>query len=222
MNRLWEGDILFGNPDNLYAKSLETVNSLDQRGEFDDERNSYKARGALALQLRHDIRMPIICQQWFESPVAMLNPLHRDFVDRLLPGPSDPDALANLSDLESNNIVDFGELDWKQVLELRRSRFWRNFKDQMNAIGSNCNYSSSSVLWDELWRYTEETFPRLGRASILGVLGSLPFPGSAIIGLTSSAFDIADAMKAKDDFGWLYFLIEARKKAEKLPQQQKS
>jgi hypothetical protein len=210
MAALWNMEQSYGpNPDNIHPKALETVESLDhnQRAILGDD---YKRKGELALMLTHDIRLPIICQQWFDTSVAILNPLHRQLVSRLLPLSSETDTQTIMRELEAASIADFGQLSWAQILHLRRSRFWHDFRVQLEVIGRQGD-SLPTAIWDELWRYTGETFPKLGKAGILGIIGSLPFPGSPIIGLASSAADLAHAMKAREEFGWLYFLFEAKK-----------
>jgi hypothetical protein len=116
-----------------------------------------------------------------------------------------------MCELEATEIADFGQMSWAQILHLRRSRFWHDFRAHLETIGRQGD-SLPTAIWDELWRYTGETFPSLGRASILGIIGSLPFPGSPIIGFVSSTADLAHAMKTREEFGWLYFLLEANKK----------
>ena len=199
------------NPDNIHPKAIETVENLeqDQKGRLGDD---YKVKGNLALYLAHDMRMPVVCQQWFDAPVAMLNPLHRQLVSRLLPAVNEPDNQTIMCELEADSIVDFGELDWVQIMRLRRSRFLYDFRAHLDAIGRQ-GESLPSAIWDELWRYTGETFPKLGRGAILGIIGSLPFLGSPVIGFASSVADLAHAMRTRDEFGWLYFLLEARQSA---------
>lgn len=210
MAALW-GNSFGENGDNLFPKALEVADRIAETGAFKGQRNPYKARGSLALELSHDMRMPVICQQWFESPVALLNPIHRQFLSLLRPISGDPDYLTSISELEAIGVVDFGQLSWERLIALRHSQFWRSFRMEIEKIGRGGD-NLPAALWDELWRYAEETFPKLGKASVLGIIGSLPFPGSSIVGLTSSAIDAADAMRTRQDFGWLYFLLEAKRK----------
>jgi hypothetical protein len=204
------------NPDNLSTNAYEVARIMGEEGAFERAYKPYKAQGSLAMQLAHDLRMPIKCQQWFDSPVAILNPLHRALVGRLLSPSLTPDPLSGIAQLEYSGMADFAELSWEDVFELRKSRFWRNFRSRMDNIGSNEDYLSTAM-WVDLWRYVGETFPKLGKASILGIVASLPFPGASIAGFASSAFDIADAMKTREEFGWLYFLFDVRRKLHHPP-----
>lgn len=203
----WNDD----NPDNIWANAYEVANIFDEHGLFARDWHPYKARGALAMQLSHDLRLPIRCQRWFDSPVAILNPLHRSLVARLTSPSSTPDPLSGIGQLEHCGVVDFGDLSWEDVFALRKSRFWRNFRARMEDIAAS-EVDPSAGTWSDLWRYVGETFPKLGKASIVAMVTCLPFPGAPIAGFAASARDVADAMRTRDDFGWLYFLFEARRK----------
>jgi hypothetical protein len=210
MTALWDMEPSYGpNPDNIHPKAIDAVEYL-YRGRETRRKEHYKAKGNLALYLTHDMRMPIVCQQWFDAPVAMLNPLHRQLISRLLPAMDDADNQTIMRELEASDVVDFGQLDWVDIMRLRRSRFWSDFRVHLDAIGRQ-DKSLPTAIWEELWRYTGETFPKLGRSAILGIIGSLPFEGSSVIGFASAAFDLAHAMKTREEFGWLYFLLEAKR-----------
>jgi hypothetical protein len=196
----------YTNEDNITDKAYEVVTEL--AATYPPLQDDYKWCGELAGILIHDMRMPLVCQQWFPNAAAILNPLHRQLLAELVPKAGDHDSQTALSQLEASNIVDFASLTWQQVLKLRRSSFWHDFRARLDSICLN-DTNAAVHAWNDLWLFVDENTPHLGRASILGLANSFPLPGAALLGLAGSASDLAHTLRVRERFGWLYFLMQA-------------
>lgn len=194
------------NEDNISDKAYQVVAKLTTT--YPKLRDDYKRRGELAGLLIHDMRMPLICQQWFPSAAAILSPLHRQLLAELIPPTEEHDPQTALSQLEACSIIDFGTLTWQQVLNLRQSSFWRDFRAQLDSISSD-RIDASQCVWRDLWLFVEENMPRVGRASILALASSFPLPGASLLGLVGSVSDLGHTLNVRERFGWLYFLMQA-------------
>ena len=124
-------------------------------------------------------------------------------------------------EIVTTSMPDFTILTWQRVLELRRHPFLQSFRRKISELGSsvrNNNEGTIKKTIGELELHDLRELARLvepsPRTTILKSIGSnipLPIPVNPVsIGIGIQ--EIKDTYERRQRFGWLYFLMELRKR----------
>ena len=168
----------------------------------------YKVRGAVAIELAEDLARPDALRPWLRNTVGIITPLHSAvFMKTMSAAPNDP--FGRLVELAEEDVVDFGSLPWKRILELRRSSFLRDFRDRLRAIPSHGDRSVIEDLWRDLWAFARSNQPSPRKAVVGAILGNLPLNPLNPISVLQGATSVHKAQLERTRCGWLYFLLEA-------------
>lgn len=158
---------------------------------------------------------------------ALFTELHRDAC--IATFDKDTNMLErSLNKVCSLNYFDFGKLSWRQLLELKRSDFLKDFrikffewiaefetKGDLNNFENNIN----RYLRDSNFEFLNANKPKLAKNMALGILGNVPLPIPINpISIYSSIMTIREDILKRKQFGWLFFIQEAYKKYQQISQ----
>jgi len=103
----------------------------------------------------------------------------------------------------------FFDLPWNDIVSLRKSPYLKAFRAKYVEL---CNAGSVQELFDSyqnaLERLADEVRPSIHETVAMGVLSNLPVP---FIGIPATIGAITTEMRLQKNFGWAFFLREARK-----------
>lgn len=163
--------------------------------------------------LSTDLNRPLALHGWFDEPVGLLAPAHREVLRRAIA--QERTATDVLQELSIQTMFDFGALNWFDILKLRRSNHIGDFRLALKRMES---LPAGSV--QEAWRSEVEKLAESGRRSpaqalLGGFLGNLPLGDLSPIGVAHSVSDFFREDERSRRFGWLYFVMDARSKLGK-------
>ncbi len=126
-----------------------------------------------------------------------------------------------INELEQINHFDFGTLSWNEIIELRKSGFINDFRENLftwiNEYKSTNDSNSfqkklNRFIDDAKFDFIEKKKPNIIKTSLLGFIGNLPaiIPVNPV-GIINSINDVRDDIKMKEEYGWLFFIQKAYK-----------
>jgi hypothetical protein len=198
----------------LYKAAHDVINDLtdEQLEAIGIQRsNDYKEQGTLILELVTDLQRANRLRRWLDEPVGLLTPLHQRVLGTQVNGTTRPPTSPFLvsAELEQSGVIDFAALSWSEILRLRRSSFLDDFRDQLEAVSRTDDISISQALWRDLWRFARDAQPSVMRTTVGGILGAIPLPLTAPLGIVASVAETQRAHEQAHEFGWLFFILEA-------------
>lgn len=130
-----------------------------------------------------------------------------------------------INELEQINHFDFGTLTWDEIIELRKSGFIKDFRENLFTWIQEYQTTSDSAIFqknlnrfidDAKFDFIEKKKPNITKTSLLGFIGNLPaiIPVNPI-GIANSINDIRNEIKTKKEYGWLFFIQKAYKMSKK-------
>ncbi|UXP31469.1 hypothetical protein N6H18_14040 [Reichenbachiella agarivorans] len=128
-----------------------------------------------------------------------------------------------ISSIQSLNHFDFGTLSWDEIITLRKSEFLKDFRSKVFEWTQEFYQSQNTdefqvkidkYIDDAKFDFIEKRKPNMVKSILTGIAGNFPLPIPVNpVGLISSINQIKEDKKAAKDFGWLFFIQKARKKA---------
>ena len=195
----------------IYSQALEFVRGLEDdffqpiarpwRGV------DHKARGSVAMQMSEDLLLPSRMRTLFPDAVGILSPLHKQMLSTInLPFLDEADPLVQLAAID---VVDYGSLSWREILELRRSPFLTEFRNKLALVEQTQDVNIQQLLWSDLWGFAAENKPSPSKTILSGLLANLPISPLNPFSVGMALRDTAKADTQKRKYGWLYFVMEA-------------
>jgi hypothetical protein len=171
-------------------------------------RRGYKQRGSMIMELVEDAYFPARLTSWLPGATGLLTPVQRQL--QTLAADAGNVRLRRLEEASVTIPVDFGDLSWKQILRLRRSRSWQSFLSRLDDWTAREGASTQQALARELVSVTEDLIP--SRTSIVAATAAnvLPPLGWA---LTAQATRERWILERKQ--GWLLFMLEVRRRTSR-------
>ena len=139
----------------------------------------------------------------------------------------DKDAKFNhtniINEIEQINHFDFGTLTWDEIIELRKSGFVKDFRENLFSWINDYNSTNdvyqfqkklNQYIDDAKFDFIENKKPNVIKTSLLGFIGNLP-TGIPVnpVGVINSINDVRKDVKTNKEFGWLFFIQKAYKMA---------
>lgn len=101
-------------------------------------------------------------------------------------------------------------LSWNDVFDLRSSCFYRSFREKVAELQMKGDIPNLRIHYQKgLEAIAEEVTPSVSRAATLATLSNLPIPGNPFH-LAQSALEVRDQWKMAKEYGWVFFIREAR------------
>lgn len=132
------------------------------------------------------------------------------------PQGSDYDAFQLVKILEWM-IPDFSQMGWDQILYLRQNPFAVNFRRWLREQIRQQKKGLAAVrltkaIQEGLWKLAKSVVPNPATTTIKGFFGNLPLGPIPInpVGIASTVQDVTKSKQLAREFGWLFWLCEAR------------
>ncbi len=153
--------------------------------------------------MTHSIRLT---DPWYEAVLVKAG----------LPSPAGARLPGLLEVLGTEEVGDFGQLPWPQIYELRRSDFIKDFRGHLARVAADP--TAPDLILDlnrELRDFATRSIPdSMPKTIVKGVLANLPMPLPVNpIGIVESAAEAKEQYDLRKQFGWLFFVLEAKRLA---------
>lgn len=158
-----------------------------------------------------------VAKEMFPNAVGLFSDLHKEVI-RFATNKVNNEAqeIELITRLETLSIADFAKISWPKIFELRKSEFLANFRHRLSEIANVQASSSKNIdieVFSDLWNLMADFRPDLPRSYFTAILGNLPLPIILNpVSLLAAVKDIKKQHTLKKQYGWLFFIQEAKKK----------
>lgn len=173
----------------------------------------YKTYGAAWSELVADLNRPLTLRPWIDEPIGLLAPTHREILSRAIASNTTP--IDMFQELAVEARFDFGVLPWNDILKLRRSARIDDFRRALKKLESAPPGDIRTLWRAEVESLAETTMVSPARSLIGGFLGNLPLGNVSPFGVAGSVVDYFRDDERERRYGWLYFVMSARKQARR-------
>lgn len=151
--------------------------------------------------------------------IPLCSQFHLEVVHKFdeMPGAASTPTFLEL--LEANPPVDFSQLAWHDIFDLRGDTRVRQFRRRLAELAIAGRADPSSIgptAWNDAFSALESLQTSVPRAVVEGVVTNLPF--LIPVNPVAAAASIRKVVRAKrigDRYGWLLFLAEARRRIKR-------
>ena len=104
-------------------------------------------------------------------------------------------------------------ISWNDIFDLRTSPYYENFRAKISELRiANDKKNLRHHFQEGLESIAKEVAPSVPRATTLAVLSNLPIPGNPFH-IGQSLLEVRDQWKMAKHHGWVFFICQAREKA---------
>jgi hypothetical protein len=196
----------------------KTIAAVEKHLEIDAaDKGTYGEFREVALGASHYLDLIDLWTRLNTAAPCALTPdgLGEAVLGAVLEGQKEDDSYQSFSKIVDLPIPDLSLLTWDKVIELRRDRYFENFRKKVSELHAGIAAADRAQVADlisemrvqEMERIVRARRPAVGKAIVKGLLDNIPGLPVNPFSIGSAAKTIYDQIKGGRESGWLYFLF---------------